>query len=156
MVQKLNDAGVPPNQIIQLTAHKNINSLNNYSSVNEAQQRDYSRTMNSCAQKQTLPLVPFNYPNPAPVPTPPNPYTITETQAPKPSACAQPASTGMLAGFFTNSQISGNIHVHLNSSNTQSNTSCVKTQYLHSPPPSPLVKRQFKRIKYIPSDSESD
>ena len=41
----------------------------------------------------------------------------------------------MLSGFFANNHISGNIHVHLNSSNTQSNTSCVKSQFLHSPTP---------------------
>ena len=43
MVQKLNDAGVPPYKIIQVTEHKNVISLNNYSSVNETQQRDISK-----------------------------------------------------------------------------------------------------------------
>ena len=50
MVQKLNDAGVPPYQIIQVTGQKNVNSLNNYSSVNETQQRDISRTLNPCVR----------------------------------------------------------------------------------------------------------
>ncbi|XP_050413494.1 uncharacterized protein LOC126827957 [Patella vulgata] len=31
LVQKLNDGGVAPNQIIQISGHKNVNSLNNYS-----------------------------------------------------------------------------------------------------------------------------
>ena len=55
MVQKLTDAGVQPNQIIQVTGHKNVNSLNNYSSVNETQQRDISRTLNPCVQNLSVP-----------------------------------------------------------------------------------------------------
>ena len=31
--QKLQDNGVPPNQIIQITGHKNLQSVNNYSSL---------------------------------------------------------------------------------------------------------------------------
>ena len=41
MVQKLNDAGLQPNHIIQMTRHMNGNSLNNYSSVNQTQQRHF-------------------------------------------------------------------------------------------------------------------
>ena len=37
LVQKLQDSGVPPNQIIQITGHKNLQSLNNYSSLREQQ-----------------------------------------------------------------------------------------------------------------------
>ena len=32
LVQKLVDNDIPPNEIIQITGHKNVNSLNNYSS----------------------------------------------------------------------------------------------------------------------------
>ena len=35
LVQKLQDSGVPPNQIIQITGHKNLQSVNNYSSLRE-------------------------------------------------------------------------------------------------------------------------
>ena len=34
-VQKLQDSGVPPNQIIQITGHKNLQSVNKYSSLPE-------------------------------------------------------------------------------------------------------------------------
>ena len=37
LVQKLQDSGVPPNQIIQITGHKNLQSVNNYSSLREMQ-----------------------------------------------------------------------------------------------------------------------
>ena len=33
LVQKLVDNDIPPNEIIQITGHKNVNSLNNYSSL---------------------------------------------------------------------------------------------------------------------------
>jgi hypothetical protein len=34
MIQKLSDEGVPVNQIMQISGHKNINSINNYSKLN--------------------------------------------------------------------------------------------------------------------------
>jgi hypothetical protein len=37
MVQKLNYEGVPANQIVQISGHKNINSINNYSKLNNQQ-----------------------------------------------------------------------------------------------------------------------
>ena len=37
LVQKLQDSGVPSNQIIQITGHKNVQSVNNYSSLREKQ-----------------------------------------------------------------------------------------------------------------------
>ena len=37
LVQKLQDSGVPPNQIIQITGHKNVQLVNNYSSLREKQ-----------------------------------------------------------------------------------------------------------------------
>lgn len=47
MVQKLSDAGVPPNQIIQISGHKTVNSLNNYSAINRNQQKQISRTLSN-------------------------------------------------------------------------------------------------------------
>ncbi|CAH3180115.1 unnamed protein product [Porites evermanni] len=35
LVQKLVDNDIPPNEIIQITGHKNVNSLNNYSSLSD-------------------------------------------------------------------------------------------------------------------------
>ena len=61
MVQKLNDAGVPPNQIIQVMGLRNVNNLNIYSSVNETQQTDISRIFNPCAWNL---LVPYSVPIP--------------------------------------------------------------------------------------------
>ena len=35
LVQKLVDSNIPPNEIVQITGHKNINSLNNYPSISD-------------------------------------------------------------------------------------------------------------------------
>lgn len=42
LVQKLSNAGVHPNQIMQVTGHRNVNSINNYSALSLQQQRDIS------------------------------------------------------------------------------------------------------------------
>lgn len=42
MIQKLNDEEVPPTHIMQISGHKNVQSLNNYSSLSENQQRRIS------------------------------------------------------------------------------------------------------------------
>jgi hypothetical protein len=42
LVQKLSDAGIPANQIMQVTGHRNVNSINNYSSININQQKTIS------------------------------------------------------------------------------------------------------------------
>lgn len=51
LVQKLNDAGVPPNQIMQVTGHKNIHSINNYSSLSLHQQKNISDII---SERQTM------------------------------------------------------------------------------------------------------
>ena len=40
MIQKLNDQCVPPTHIMQITGHKNVQSLKNYSILCEHQQRN--------------------------------------------------------------------------------------------------------------------
>ena len=47
MIQKLNDQEVPPTHIMQISGHKNVQSLNNYSSLSEKQQRDISNILSA-------------------------------------------------------------------------------------------------------------
>jgi len=47
LVQKLQDHGVPPNQIIQVTGHRNLMSVNNYSSMRDGQQEAISSILSS-------------------------------------------------------------------------------------------------------------
>ena len=53
LVQKLQDSGVPPNQIIQITGHKNLQSVNNYSSLREKQMESISRILSSTTKAAT-------------------------------------------------------------------------------------------------------
>jgi len=43
LVQKLVDSNIPPNEIVQITRHKNINSLNNYSAISDKRVSSKSR-----------------------------------------------------------------------------------------------------------------
>ena len=45
MIQKLNDEGVPPTHIMQISGHKNVQSLNNYSTLSERQQKNISNIL---------------------------------------------------------------------------------------------------------------
>ena len=54
LVQKLNDAGVPPSHIMQISGHKNVHSINNYSSLNINQQRSISGILNNEANAQQI------------------------------------------------------------------------------------------------------
>ena len=52
-MQKLQHSGVPPNQIIQITGHKNLQSVNNYSSLREQQMESISRILSSTTKAAT-------------------------------------------------------------------------------------------------------
>ena len=45
LVQKLVDNDVLPNEIIQITGHKNVNSLNNYSTLSDKKQQQISAVL---------------------------------------------------------------------------------------------------------------
>ena len=47
MIQKLNDHEVPSTHIMQISVHKNVQSLNNYGLRSEKQQRDISKIMSA-------------------------------------------------------------------------------------------------------------
>ena len=42
LVQKLNNNEIPPTQIMQITGHRNVNSVNNYSSLSDKQKEKIS------------------------------------------------------------------------------------------------------------------
>ena len=47
LVQKLRDNDVPPNQMVQVTGHKNLLSVNYYSSLRERQMENISKILSS-------------------------------------------------------------------------------------------------------------
>ena len=49
LVQKLQDNDIPPNQIVQITGHKNLQSINNYRSIRERQMENISNILSSSA-----------------------------------------------------------------------------------------------------------
>ena len=53
LVQKLQHNGVPPNQIIQIKGHKNLQSVNNYSSLREKQMEGISRILSGTTKAAT-------------------------------------------------------------------------------------------------------
>ena len=57
MIQKLNDSEIPPTHIMQLSGHKNVQSITNYSSLNLKQQKNISciltRASSSTATNET-------------------------------------------------------------------------------------------------------
>ena len=48
-MQNLQDNDDPPNQIVQITGHKNLQSINNYSSLRERQMENISNILSSTA-----------------------------------------------------------------------------------------------------------
>ena len=60
MIQTLNDKDIPPSHIMQLSGHKNVQSINNYSHVSQEQQKSMSRILSgstSMIQSETHSLV---------------------------------------------------------------------------------------------------
>ena len=52
------DNDVPPNEIIQITGHKNVNSLNNYSTLSDKKQQQISAVLsNTASTSKTLSAV---------------------------------------------------------------------------------------------------
>ena len=49
LVQKLVDNNIPPNEVIQITGHKNVNSVNNYSSLSNKKQQQISAVLSNAA-----------------------------------------------------------------------------------------------------------
>ena len=60
MIQTLNDKDIPPSHIMQLSGHRNVQSINNYSHVSQEQQKSMSRILSgstSMVQTETHSLV---------------------------------------------------------------------------------------------------
>jgi len=53
VVEQLQDGEVPPNQIIQITGHKKLQSVDNYSSLREKQMDNISHILSSTSKAVT-------------------------------------------------------------------------------------------------------
>ena len=66
LIQKLNDHNIPPNQIMQISGHKNIGSINNYSHINQNQHKQisnilYSDKASSTGRENVVPVPTHSY-----------------------------------------------------------------------------------------------
>ena len=61
MIQKLNDEGVPPTHIMQISGHKNVQSLNNYSTLSERQQKNISNILSGYPRSAKAIGIPSRY-----------------------------------------------------------------------------------------------
>lgn len=152
LIQKLNDAGVPPNQIIQISGHKKVDSLNDYSALNNEQSRGISDIITN---------------------KPPSAVAIPNTATP-PVAATSTMSAPM-PGFFVNSHFHGNVTFNFKNRNETQNLSQLTQQVMppqcsrpaavdsetprvaESPISSPVIppNRSYKRIRLYP-ESDSD
>jgi len=53
LVQKLVDSDIPPNETVQITGHKNINSLKNYSAISDKRQQQISGVLSGGKEPST-------------------------------------------------------------------------------------------------------
>ena len=164
LVQKLTDEGLTPNQIIQISGHKNVNSLNNYSHLKAEQTKNISSilsnrppvknptvsaTISSCAAVDESPVEVRS--------------TANECQAPSSRATPQSYVPVLNRGGFDISkignQIHGNININFNQSQqlsrTQSySTTCVSPTQRMSLQFSPPASKFYKIIRVIDSNSD--
>lgn len=94
----MNDKDIPPSHIMQLSGHKNVQSINNYSHVSQEQQKIMSRILsgsNSMVQTETHSLV-----------------ETTKQQSPTPTAAGLFEGAVFYRGKFT-------INISSSSSSTQ-------------------------------------
>ena len=139
LIQTLNDENIPAHQIVQISGHKNVNSLNNYSGINKDQSKQISKILSHSNQ------------------------TAVAKQNLSPSATATTSMSDlpMGRGFFVNSSFHGNVTFNFHSSEMGLSQNNVFNQQVKSPTPTPDVLPDFpdqpsyKRIRMIP-DSDSD
>ena len=53
LVQKLVDNNIPPNEIVQISGHKNVNSLNNYPAISDRRQQHISTELSRSGESST-------------------------------------------------------------------------------------------------------
>ena len=127
LVQTLQDHNIPPTQIVQITGHKNLQSVNNYSVLGDKQQETISSILSSTSSKAAAQeLVPHKSSESS------SAITVPEIQKPM-TECLMPSTL-----FHGNHITGGTFNVH-----DASNTTITE---------SPKRKR-FRRLRVLESDS---
>ena len=132
LVQKLQDNNIPPTQIVQITGHKNLQSVNNYSSLREQQQQDISSILSSVPnvrnqrERASLALT--------------SPETISFN-------LKQDAINPSSSLFQGNSITGGTFNIHISNASSSASNTMIST--------SPKAKK-LRRLLPLESDSSQD
>ena len=142
MIQKLNDDGVPAHQIVQISGHKIINSINNYCKINNEQSKQISDILSNNKKHTSSAVATL----PCASAAISSPYTMQQ---------------GQQSGFFVNPQFHGNVTFNFQTNQTKqmelTQTHVVRSPEIrHLPSHSPSPPRKFKRIRMILDSSDSD
>ena len=124
LVQKLVDHNIPPNEIVQITGHKNINSLNNYSAISDKRQQHISAVLSGGTG------------DPCRTAVIPSSQTITVDEITA-SSTVQPSTSAAALPFFYQCQV-GTVNVF--TSSDQKSEEC--------------EQKQIKKRRIIISDSD--
>ena len=126
MVQTLCEQDVPPTQIAQLSGHKNLKSIENYSSVSTRQQMYMSNVLSSLVAGTSS-------------------SSVEETCVS--TSCDSTAGKHVISLFGGAVIQGGNFSININTLN-QSPTLSVDSS-------SPVEKKAWKRLKTLDSDSDN-
>ena len=176
LIQKLTDEGLPPNQIVQISGHKNVNSLNNYSHLKAEQTKKISSILSNCpvpsvktpevthtetsiACQSSVTRVPVTFKDSESAVMPSQVHSHV-APIPVQSPCCRSFNPSHLGGLISGNTIHGNININFNQSRQLSQNTAKFTASVTSPKMamsmgeqiSPV--RKFKRIRVIESDSD--
>ena len=140
LVQKLQDNDDLPNQIIQITGHKNLQSINNYCSLRERQIENISNILTSTAlmnhEVSEVSQGAFHFPVGAP------PFQHYQLAA---SSSTSSVHENQLQTMFHGNAITGGVF----------NINMASSQSAVSSPESEPPKKKFRRVMCIESNSGS-
>ena len=146
LMQKCNDIGIPANLAIQISGHKNIGSANNYSKLNQNQQKIISSALTNTSLANDRRIVPQNHPNAMPLTT--NTSEIQNAQSAQSVSYSQQASSSK-SEF--QSVFHGTTVIHGGTFNFYTADKRESSQSM----PSPTAPKKLKRIlPIIESDSD--
>ena len=138
--KKLKDNDVPPNQIIQIISHKNLQSINNYSSLRERQMDDISIILSSMASTNREVSEVLRGAFHFPVSTPPFQHYLLAA-----SSSTLSVHENQLQTMFHGNAITGGVF----------NINMALSQSAVSSPESEPPKKKFRQVMCIESDSGS-
>ena len=138
-MQTLNDHNVPPTHIMQLSGHKNVQSVNNYSNISKEQQKNMSLILSGNTSTEKF--------APSPVSSLHSAVAECESSFTKSSSLPAAAAAGPLSGAVIHG---GQFNITINTINKSPSS---RDAQFHD---SFSSTRTFKRIKRVFESSDDD